>query len=119
MLCNGLYLITRRIEFFLLKAHLFQILAVSSLFHRFTGKPRHDVTNLVPLVQAYIMKGIQILHNKGNDITSTTSIMTEVRLAGLVLRMPDDNRVGMSSPFIHHNHLQVLAHPSLTVDTIA
>ena len=73
---------------------------------------------LVPLIDTRITERTKVLHDKGHDIPATTTVMTEVRLAGFVLRMPDDNRVSMIPPVIQKSHLDILSHTSLAVDAI-
>ena len=97
VLGDRLHLIAGRIKRFLLVAHLLQILAVGQVRVGIVRHTVQDASHLVPLVLSHIIEGTEILHDKGDDIPATPSVMTEVRLAGLVLGITDDDGVNMAA----------------------
>ena len=78
VLSQRLHVIAGRIKGFLLVPHFLQILAVGSLFHGLVSKSGHHMSGLFPLVLSRIIEGTEVLDDETDDITATTTVMTEI-----------------------------------------
>ena len=87
--------------------------------YRLVGQFHQNFPDNLPLVPPRLIETVDVLLDEGDDVALAKTLVTEIELVGLVVRLADDDAVGVSSVAVGQHHLDEATDPGLPVHLVA